>query len=64
MPENIEHNASIIGRNLCNSMNSKIVITKRSIYSNRTISNSNRTNTKLTVLLEYIDLFCDMHFDK
>ena len=42
-----------------------------SIYSNRTVNNSNRTVNnfnraikELTVLLEYIYLICQMHFEE
>ena len=62
MPGSIEHNASIIGKNvraILQILDGKnIYHRKRSIYSNRTVNNSNRTIRQLTVLLEYIDLFC------
>ena len=68
MPESIEHNASIIGRIFEPYYKSLMVKIrnhrKRSIYSNRAVTNSNRTIKQLTVLLEYLDLFCHMHFDK
>jgi len=34
----------------------------KSMYSNRTVSNSNRTTKNLTVLIEYIDLFYKILF--
>ena len=34
------------------------------MYSNKTVNNSNTTIRQLTVLLEYIDLFCHMHFEE
>ena len=64
MPESIEHNASIIGRIFePYYLMVKLHITeKNSMYSNRTVNNSNKTTRQLTVLLEYIDLFCHMQF--
>jgi len=54
VPESIEHNASVMGRILVPCYKS-IDHFKRSIYSNRTVSYSNRTIEMLTVLIEYID---------
>ena len=58
LDESIERNASIIGRILVPHYKSLLVKRynhrKRLIYSNRTVSNSNRTIRQLTVLLEYV----------
>ena len=68
MPESIEHNASIIGRvyePYYKSLMIPIFITEKIlIYSNRTVNNSNRTIRQLTVMSEYIDLFCHVHFEE
>ena len=68
MPESIEHNARMIGRIFEPYYDGQnIYYRKRSLYSNRTVNNSNRTIRKLTVLLEYIELFCHVphtHFEE
>ena len=64
MPESIEHNASIIGRTLVHYhkfLLIKIHITEKDQYI---LIEKSENNRQLTVLLEYIDLFCNMHFDK
>ena len=43
---------------------SKCMSQKRLIYSNRTVSYPIILLELLTVLLEYINFFCDMYFDK
>jgi len=58
MPESIEHNASIMGRIQVSCYKSFY----RSIYSNRTVSKSNRLIGMLTVLIEYIDLLYKIIF--
>ena len=64
MPESIEHNASIIGRTLMHYhkfLLIKIHITEKDRY---TLIEQSENNRQLTVLLEYINLFRDMDFDK
>ena len=64
MPESIEHNASIIGRTLVHYHKFfliKIHITEKDRY---TLIEESENNRQLTVLLEYIDLFRDIDFDK
>ena len=64
MPESIEHNASIIGRTLVHYhkfLLIKIYITEKDRY---TLIEQSENNRQLTVLLEYIDLFRDLDFDK
>ena len=64
MPESIEHNSSIIGRTFVHYhkfLLIKIHITEKDRY---TLIEQSEIIRQLTVLLEYIDLFCDMHFDK
>ena len=56
VPESIEHNASIMGRTLVYYH----YITEKDRY---TLIEQSEKIRQLTVLLECIDLFCDMHFD-
>jgi len=62
--ESIEHNVSIMRYFLCHAINPNLPKSEKTDISNSTVSKSNGTIRQLTVLIHYIDLFCEMHFSK